>query len=118
MRQARQQKAKEKSKVEKLILPSSFSPNADSIVLTLPGDLTDDGRMWWNPWAGEGNEFDVHKGNKGAPTGAMGWVREKFVKEWWDVHFPQATHASTNERLWFFKDSGIGRGCGHFVFMT
>ncbi|KDN41566.1 hypothetical protein RSAG8_07367, partial [Rhizoctonia solani AG-8 WAC10335] len=100
------QQAKEKTQLRSHNVEKSYVPDENSVVHQLPHKLPLAERTWWDQ---HGGEFIMFKGNRGGQQGAMAWIRDKFVTEWWDMKFPQAKTASEEDRAWFFKESGMGK---------
>ncbi|KDN34094.1 hypothetical protein RSAG8_12811, partial [Rhizoctonia solani AG-8 WAC10335] len=109
-RKAKDQHAREKkARFQGPKVNRDHVPNENSIVRQLSHELTPTWHTWWVQFSGPGKDFANYKGNRGDPEGAMAWVRDKYVTEWWDQIFPEAKEASKDDRVWFCTESGQGR---------
>lgn len=88
------------------ILPatkSKYEPLSDALVRTLPTSIRYSGKVWWNEWIGE--QF---LSKKGAPNGgAKGWLRKKFIAQWWLDNMP-GIEISDKDKLWYFDYANVG----------
>ncbi|KAG8754405.1 hypothetical protein FRC11_006685, partial [Ceratobasidium sp. 423] len=107
-RKAKNNKAKEKAKIQGCNVKKGYEPDLDSIVRRLSHALTPSMKSWWDDHGGL-KEFKANKGKRGGQWGAMAWIRGLYVAEWWEKFFPEAKEASQNERAWFFKVSNQGK---------
>ncbi|KDN33714.1 hypothetical protein RSAG8_13194, partial [Rhizoctonia solani AG-8 WAC10335] len=109
LRAAKEQHVKEKAKVKAKhnwpAMKRGHVPDDDSMVHQLPNELTMEQKSWWDKYLGPGTDFHKHKGNRGDPEGAMGWVREVFIGDWWDEQYPNSKGVSKDDRLWYAKHS-------------
>ena len=81
------------------------TPSETALVRTLPGELTEAGRIWWNPDVGE--NFLKQNKTPGNPDGKKGFARDRFVKYWWADNMP-GVDISDNDKRWYFDNTDIG----------
>ncbi|CAE7088272.1 unnamed protein product [Rhizoctonia solani] len=93
------------AKVSKIQKRPPHKPSPTSPVLQLSGDLSDAGRVWWNPYIGK--TFLEWKKNRGNKYGAKGRLRGLFRKEWWDANLSEV-EASKEDKIWYFDKTNIG----------
>ncbi|KAG8698933.1 hypothetical protein FRC11_014069 [Ceratobasidium sp. 423] len=108
-RVAKEQWSKEKKRSNGIKFNNKYVPGKNSVFHQLSSKVTTALWDWWKPFAGPGNKFAEMKSNQGNLDGAMAWVRQKFITEWWDEYFPEVKGASEDDRMWFCVTLGMGK---------
>ncbi|KDN43060.1 hypothetical protein RSAG8_06383, partial [Rhizoctonia solani AG-8 WAC10335] len=109
------QLAKEKQRRERSESPmrrppsKDYRPDADSIIWTLPENVTEPEKHWWDQFVGQGKSFDKHRGPRGSHNGARAWTRGMFCTKWWSHFYPQYPDVSDEDKVYYFANMKIGQ---------
>ncbi|KAG8710664.1 hypothetical protein FRC11_004258 [Ceratobasidium sp. 423] len=108
-RVVKEQQSKEKKRSNGIKFNNKYVPGKNSVVHQLSNKVTTALQDWWKPFARLGNKFVEMKSNQGNPDGAMAWVQQKFITEWWDKYFPEVKGALEDDQMWFCVTLGMGK---------
>ncbi|KEP50485.1 hypothetical protein V565_079090 [Rhizoctonia solani 123E] len=109
------QLAKEKKQRERSESPmrgppkKDYRPADDSIIWTLPENVTEPEKRWWDTFVGKGKAFEKHRGPRGAHNGARAWTRGMFCTKWWSEFYPQYADVSDEDKIYYFAKMKIGQ---------